>query len=65
MTAKIRKGEDLTHLSKRITDLDYNDALLNDCGIHHLHLGIDVDDSGFDTRIGPLLFVHFDSRMPI
>ena len=63
VTAKIRKGEDLTsHLSKRITDLDYNDALLNDWGIHHLHLGIDVDDSGFVTRTGPLLFAHFDSE---
>ena len=60
---KIRNGEDLRpHLSRRIQNLDYNDPLLNDWGIHHLHLGTTLDASGFITRTGPVLFARFDNE---
>lgn len=58
---KIQQGIDLRpHLSKKIVDLDYDDDLLNDWGIHHLHLGTTLDADGFVKRTGPLLFVRFD-----
>ncbi len=58
---KIENGDDLTpHLScKVITKPDYDDALLNDWGIHHLHLGTEIEDDGFVTRTGPVLYVLF------
>ncbi|WP_338834331.1 hypothetical protein MHLNE_06900 [Moorella humiferrea] len=60
---KIEEGQILTpHLSKKIADLDYNDALLNDWGIHHLHLGTTVDNSGFIVRTREVLFVRFDEE---
>ncbi|MHB1654649.1 MAG: hypothetical protein ACYCVD_19680 [Desulfitobacteriaceae bacterium] len=58
---KIQKGEDLrTHLSRKISNLDYNDSLLNDWGIYHLHLGSELDNNGFIKRTGPVLFARFD-----
>ncbi|MDR3585000.1 MAG: hypothetical protein P4L59_06700 [Desulfosporosinus sp.] len=58
---KIQKGEDLrAHLSARIANLDYDDSLLNDWGIHHLHLGTELDKRGFVKRTGPVLFARFD-----
>jgi hypothetical protein len=58
---KIRNGDSLTpHLSTRLQDLGYSDPMLNDWGIIHLHLGTDVQASGFVKRTGPLLFARFD-----
>lgn len=58
---KIKKGIDLKpHLSKGILRLEYNDDLLNDWGIHHLHLGTVENVKGFVDRTGPVLFVRFD-----
>ncbi|HMJ70337.1 MAG TPA: hypothetical protein VK508_15640 [Cyclobacteriaceae bacterium] len=58
---KIKQGLDLTpNLSTRIADLNYNDDLLNDWGIYHMHLGTALDARGFVTRTGPLLFARFD-----
>jgi hypothetical protein len=58
---KIEQGIDLrSHLSRRIVDLDYDDDLLNDWDIHHLHLGTTLDTDGFVKRTGPVLFVRFD-----
>lgn len=58
---KIEKGIDLRpHLSRKIADLDYDDDLLNDWDIHHLHLGTTLDGDGFVQRTGPVLFVRFD-----
>lgn len=58
---KIKKGIDLRpHLSKRISDLNYDDDLLNDWDIYHLHLGTNLDKDGFMNRTGPVLFVRFD-----
>lgn len=65
---RFRSGGDLTpHLSARIregycerrgervrnADLD---LMLNDWGIHHLHLSTVIGDGGFVQRTGPLLF---------
>lgn len=62
LRAKIEGGEDLRpHLSTGISNLDYDDALLNDWGIYHLHLGTAVRPDGFVTRTGPVLFARFDS----
>lgn len=57
----ISKGQDLTpHLSEKIRSPKYNDYLLNDWGIHHLHLGTTIRPNGFIEREGPLLFCRFD-----
>lgn len=62
---KIEKGENLIpHLSDKILEPEYNDPLLNDWGIYHLHLGT-VDSKqkpGFIERTGPLLFARFDGE---
>ncbi|MGE0637121.1 MAG: hypothetical protein AB7P01_11815 [Bacteroidia bacterium] len=62
--AKFINGENVTpHLSKNLTNLDYNDSLLNDWGIYHLHLGtqLETNGSGFIERTGPVLFVRIDN----
>lgn len=57
----IQDGGDLTpYLSRCIKKVDYNDALLNDWGIHHLHLGTTVESDGFMNRTGPLLYCRFE-----
>ncbi|MDB4969426.1 MAG: hypothetical protein JWN44_5115 [Myxococcales bacterium] len=60
--ADSRAGADLTaYLSRRIRQLSYNDALLNDWGIHHLHLGAPAQP--FVERSHEVLFarVHGDA----
>lgn len=58
---KARAGEDLNpYQSKGIREADVLDRLLNDWGIHHLHLGSSTDSSGFVERTGPLLFTRID-----
>lgn len=53
---KFSRGDDVTpHLSKSILDKNYEDALLNDWGIHHFHLGENVDGR-FVERTSLLLF---------
>jgi hypothetical protein len=57
---KVMAGEDLRpHLSRKLADRDFNDLLLNDWGIHHLHLGTVVEADGFARRTGPVLFARF------
>lgn len=59
--SKIESGEDLTpHLSRQIKDLNSVDPLLNDWGIHHLHLGIEIESDGFAKRRSELLYVFFN-----
>lgn len=61
--SKIELGQDITpYLSKKIGELDYSDQMLNDWGIHHMHLGEILKPSGFVNRTGPLLFVRFTER---
>ena len=58
---KISEGTDLRpHLSTALAKLDYNDSLLNDWGLHHLHLGTRPLKNGFVQRTGPLLFARFE-----
>lgn len=57
---KIRNGEWIVpYLHRKITLPDYDDLLLNDWGIHHLHLGTEVCADGFVNRTGQLLYVCF------
>ena len=59
----IKNGDDLTaYLSKKIRRLDYNDPLLNDWGIHHLHLGTKVESDGFIERTDTLLYCRFEAK---
>ena len=58
---KIENGDDIhPHLSKKLRVLTYNDALLNDWGIQHLHLGARIESDGFIERTGPLLYCKFE-----
>jgi hypothetical protein len=60
---KVEVGEDLRpHLSRGFMDLDSHDMLLNDWGIHHLHLGTKIEADGFVERTGPVLFVRFSAK---
>ncbi len=75
ITEKVKTGVDITpHLSRRIRHgyvaPDTNkpkalnrrkdlDLLLNDWGMHHLHLSTMLEADGFVSRTGPLLFVIF------
>ncbi len=55
---KLISGQDVTpHLSEQILKDSYEDGLLNDWGIHHFHLGGDVEN-GFAGRTGLLLFAR-------
>ena len=61
---KLRDGENIVpHLSTKIRNATYNDGLLNDWGIHHLHLGTRTRPDGFVKRTRQLLYCRFtDSR---
>lgn len=60
---RITTGKDITpYLSKNITMLNYSDSMLNDWGIHHLHLGDKTDSTNFIERSGQLLFVKFTDK---
>lgn len=62
---KIRVGDDLTpHLSWRLESLSFNDGLLNDWGIYHLHLGMAPDGKkpAFVERTKEVLMARFDER---
>lgn len=59
----ITKGGDLTpYLSRLLRKQDYNDPLLNHWEIHHVHLSTNIENDGFVTRTGPLLYVRFDNE---
>jgi len=47
----------MPRLSKSIMRPDFNDGLLDDWGIHHLHLGNKIGQDGFFERGDPLLYV--------
>lgn len=60
---KITRGDDLRpHLSRGLLNADYSDALLNDWGIYHFHLGTTMDADGFITRTRPLLFARIEEN---
>ncbi|MBK6606007.1 MAG: hypothetical protein IPH52_03740 [Leptospiraceae bacterium] len=57
---KITKGENInSYQSKKLMDTQENDPLLNDWGIHHLHLGVENKANGFIERSGSLLYAFF------
>ncbi len=57
----IENGDNITpYLSTKIKSIDYNDSLLNDWGIHHLHLGVNKKSDGFAERTGHLLYCYFE-----
>lgn len=52
------EGRDLNpHLSKRIGKVKKTDLLLSDWGVHHLHLGTELEGR-YTARTGPLLFAR-------
>ena len=63
LESKIVSGINLKfHLSRSLRSPDYDDALSNHWGIHHLHLGTEIEQDGFVSRTGPLLFAMFDEK---
>jgi hypothetical protein len=60
---KIIAGENLIpHLTRTIKDIRYNDLLLNDWGIHHLHLSSKVEADGFVKRNEYILYALFNKN---
>ncbi len=60
---KVRAGEDVrAHLSRGLAKRDFHDLLLNDWGIHHLHLSTALEPDGFVKRSGPVLFARFGRK---
>ncbi|MEK4207155.1 hypothetical protein [Paenibacillus sp. FSL R10-2788] len=66
---KIQTGQDLIpHQSRSLKKVKFNDGLYFDWGIHHLHLGNEVDDDGFVKRnktselSDHLLYVFFTEK---
>ncbi len=61
LRSKVLDGKDLRpHLSKRHAQLNTLDGLLNEWGVHHLHLGTAIS-SGASTHVersGPVLFAR-------
>jgi hypothetical protein len=56
LKSKIEAGQDITpNLSKLVLEPNNTDSLLNDWGVHHFHLGEELDGN-FIKRTGPLLF---------
>ncbi len=60
---KVEQGADLTpHLSTSLRRLNFDDHLLNDWGVYHLHLSTTTDERGFVTRTDEVLFARFDDN---
>lgn len=52
----VLNGRDINpYLSKLVDNIDYVDATLSDFGVHHLHLGSNLNGK-YVVRTGPLLF---------
>ena len=63
---KLREGESIApYLSRKIKLLSYNDHLLNDWNIHHLHLGTETEGDGFVERTYSLLYVVFGDTVDV
>ena len=59
LESKIKQGKSIIpHLNTAIQK-DKLDGLLYDWGIHHLHLGLKLETTGFVERTGPVLFAVF------
>lgn len=61
---QLEKGIDVTpRMTRNILKPGYNDGLLTDWKIHHLHLSNRVGSDGFVERGGPLLFVFITENV--
>lgn len=66
--SKIQKGENITpYLSRQILNISYNDPLLNEWGIQHLHLGKSMSKNPKHRGLlvegtEQLLYVYFDEE---
>ena len=57
IVAALERGYDLTPFqSKQLRRTDQHDWLLNDWGIHHFHLGVGFERTGFVNRTDGLLY---------
>ncbi len=57
---KIEKGEPLlSYQSRLLKNTDYDDGLLMDWGVQHLHLGDSTESDGYVKRTKELLFIKF------
>lgn len=57
---KIEKGKPLlSYQSRLLKNTDYDDGLLMDWGVQHLHLGDSIESDGFVKRTKELLFIKF------
>lgn len=59
LESKIEKGESVNQHLNTTIQKDKLDGLLYDWGIHHLHLGLKYEATGFVERTGPVLFAVF------
>jgi hypothetical protein len=55
---KVESGESLAPHQRLVRETDSEDALLNDWGVQHFHLGLTPDARGLVNRTGPLLFAR-------
>lgn len=61
LESRIVAGANLApYLSRKLPRLDFKDGLLNDWGIHHLHLGTELDEKGRIEGTKEILFARFD-----
>lgn len=59
----IENGENINpYLSRRMKETDYQDKLLFDWNVYHLHLGTTKDADGYITRTGALLFAMINDE---
>jgi hypothetical protein len=57
---RLENGEDIKPYQSRLTKkTEINDLLLNDWGIHHLHLGDTLESDDYIKRTTPLLYAMF------
>lgn len=57
LESKVRAGTDIKpHLSRLLKRLSFDDSLLNDWGVYHIHLGTVLEADGYIQRTGPVLF---------
>lgn len=58
---KVEQGDNLfPHLSRGILDLKFDDDLLNDWKIHHLHLGTEIQENGFINKRKFILYLYIE-----
>lgn len=61
ITNAIQNGKPLfPYQSRMLKSTDYDDAMLMDWGVQHLHLGGTIEADGFAKRTKELLFVRFN-----